>query len=123
MHFGRLHFVNLAKDKSSDHDSDNCSEISAVTWFRIFSGLMKLLYFSSSLIHISYSMIHTQCGTLAYLVPFSKIFIMIRIQCGCDNDSQCVYDNDDTLCGRDNDDTQCGILAQSIGASSSLLPR
>ena len=26
---------NLARDKLSDHDSENCSDVRAVTWFRI----------------------------------------------------------------------------------------
>ena len=33
---------NLAKDESSHHDSTNCSEISAVTWFRNCSGLLQV---------------------------------------------------------------------------------
>ena len=33
---------NLSKDESSNHDSTNCSEISAVTWFRNCSGLLQV---------------------------------------------------------------------------------
>ena len=33
---------NLAKDKSSDNDSVNCSNISAVTWLRNCSGLLQI---------------------------------------------------------------------------------
>ena len=38
----KIRLPNLAEDESSDHDSVNCSEISAVTWFGIFSGFLKI---------------------------------------------------------------------------------
>ena len=44
-HSCKLCFVNLAKDESPDHDSKNCSETSAMTWFRIFSRFVQILIF------------------------------------------------------------------------------
>ena len=38
----KIRLPNLAGDESSDDDSVNCSEISAVTWFRIFFGFLKI---------------------------------------------------------------------------------
>ena len=32
---------NLARDELSDHDSENCSDVRAVTWFRIRPGLAE----------------------------------------------------------------------------------
>ena len=50
LNFGKLCFVNLARDKSSNHDCDNCSEISAVTWFRIWPYEIFVI-FHSALLH------------------------------------------------------------------------
>ena len=38
----KIRLPNLARDESSDDDSVNCSEISAVTWFGIFSRFLKI---------------------------------------------------------------------------------
>ena len=38
--FCKIRLPNFAQDESSNHDSKNCSEISAVTWFRICPVLL-----------------------------------------------------------------------------------
>ena len=38
--FCKIRLPNFAQDESSNHDSKNCSEISAVTWFRIWPVLL-----------------------------------------------------------------------------------
>ena len=41
-YFCKIRLSNLAQDESSDRDSENCSEISAVTWFRIYPRLLQI---------------------------------------------------------------------------------
>ena len=43
--FCKICLPNLARGYLSDHDSENCSEISAVTWFGIFSRFLKSFVF------------------------------------------------------------------------------
>ena len=43
--FCKICLSNLAKDESSNHNSENCSEISAVTWFGIFFRFLKIATF------------------------------------------------------------------------------
>ena len=43
--FCKIRLSNLARDESSNHNSDNCSEISAVTWSGIFFGFLKIATF------------------------------------------------------------------------------
>ena len=40
--FCKICLPNLARGYLSDHDSENCSEISAVTWFRIYPRLLQI---------------------------------------------------------------------------------
>ena len=41
-YFCKIRLSDLAQDESSDCDSENCSEISAVTWFRIYPRLLQI---------------------------------------------------------------------------------
>ena len=41
-YFCKIRLSDLAQDESSDRDSENCSEISAVTWFRIYPRLLQI---------------------------------------------------------------------------------
>ena len=43
--FCKICLPNLARGYLSDHDSENCSEISAVTWSGIFFNFFKILTF------------------------------------------------------------------------------
>ena len=43
--FCKIHLYNLARAESSNHNSENCSEISAVTWFGIFFRFLKIATF------------------------------------------------------------------------------
>ena len=43
--FCKIRLSNLARDESSNHNSKNCSEISAVTWFGIFFRFLKIATF------------------------------------------------------------------------------
>ena len=38
--FCKIRLPNFARDESSNHDFENCSKISSVTWFRICPGLL-----------------------------------------------------------------------------------
>ena len=37
----KIPLPNLARDELSDHDSEICSDVRAVTWFRICPGLAE----------------------------------------------------------------------------------
>ena len=44
--FCKICLPNLARGYLSDHDSENCSEISAVTWSRIFFNFLSFVFFT-----------------------------------------------------------------------------
>ena len=43
--FCKIRLPNFARDESSNHDFENCSKISSVTWFRICPGLLHFPIF------------------------------------------------------------------------------
>ena len=64
--FCKICLPNLARGYLSDHDSENCSEISAVTWSGIFFNFFKILTF------VFFTPPYTVC-ILSVLYPLFKM--------------------------------------------------
>ena len=80
-YFCKIRLSDLAQDESSDCDSENCSEISAVTWFRIYPRLLQiptLIFFTPP--YYRYIAIYSQYSYAYQMLQNCLLLVMMTIK-------------------------------------------
>ena len=82
--FCKICLPNLARDESSNHDSQNCSEISAVAWFRICPILLHFqtfMFFTPPYCGNLWTFLREVLGIRSRLITMNRKFTFSFVVC------------------------------------------